>query len=146
MTKKIGFTWNFITIYGLNIKLNFWLSSLDCIRETLSLVWLGVISILSEKALEKNKPNTPGHWTFVFNAIIEHAGLRELPLNGRNFTWANNLEEPTFEKLDRILICPDWEEKYPLTMVTTLNREISQHTPLITDTGETRFENYWTLR
>lgn len=24
---------------------------------------------------EKNKPNNPDHWTFVFNAIIEHDGL-----------------------------------------------------------------------
>lgn len=72
------------------------------------------------KSSEKNKPNTLGHWTFVFNAIIEHAGLRELSLNGRNFNWANNLQEPTFEMLDRVLVCPNWEEKYPLTMVTTL--------------------------
>ena len=52
--------------------------------------------------------------------------------------------------MDRILICPDWEDKYPLTIVSTLERELSNHTPLIIDTGTPnknppifRFENAW---
>lgn len=76
------------------------------------------------------------HWTFVFNVILENPGLREFPLNGRNFTWANNLPEPTYEKLYRVLCCPVWEEKHPLTIVQSLAREVSDHTPLIVDTGE----------
>lgn len=51
--------------------------------------------------LKKNKDSNPSHWSFVFNAIIENAGLREIPLNGRKYTWANNFPDPTFEKLDR---------------------------------------------
>ena len=62
---------------------------------------------------EKNKPMQSDQWSFMFNAIIEQAGLRELPLNGRLYTWANNQESPTYEKLDRVLTCPAWEEKYP---------------------------------
>ena len=31
------------------------------------------------KSSEKNKLNTHGHWSFVFNAIIEHARPGELP-------------------------------------------------------------------
>ena len=81
------------------------------------------------KSEEKNKPGGYDHWSFVFNAIIDQAGLRELPLNGRKFTWANNLEEPKYEKLDRILICPNWEDHYPLTKVYALERELSDHTP-----------------
>ena len=85
---------------------------------------------------EKNKPTGNDHWSFVFNAIIEQAGLRELPLGGRKYTWANNQSDPTYEKLDRVLICPDWEEHYPLTTVQALERELSDHTPLIVDSRE----------
>lgn len=56
----------------------------------------------------------------MFNAIIEHVGLRELPLNGRSFTWANNLEDPSFEKLDGILICLGWDENTPLPWLQPL--------------------------
>ena len=77
---------------------------------------------------EKNKPGGLDHFSFVFNATIEHAGLRDPPLNGKKYTWANNLPDPTYEKLDRILICPDWEDKYPLAPVSALEREISDHT------------------
>ena len=104
------------------------------------------------KSTDKNKPGGYNHWSFVFNAIIEQAGLRELPLNGRKFTWANNQAEPTYEKLDRVLICLDWEDHYPLIEVFALDRELLDHTPLIADTGENtyappifRFENSWML-
>jgi hypothetical protein len=30
---------------------------------------------------------------------------------GRKFTWASNLASPTFEKLDRVLVTTEWEEK-----------------------------------
>lgn len=97
----------------------------------------GDFSIIMSNS-EKNKPNENNHWSFVFNVIIEHAGLRELPLNGRKYTWANNLDDPTYEKLDTILIRPDWEEHYPLSVVQTLEREIFDHTPLLLDTGDIR--------
>ena len=50
-------------------------------------------------------------------------------------------------------MCPAWEEKYPLTILQAFASEISDHTPLFLDTGETqnhkytfRYENAWTLR
>ena len=74
-------------------------------------------------------------------------------MNGRKFTWANNHQDPTYEKLDKIFICPDWEDHYPLTEVYALERELSDHTPFILDTGGKkytpsifRFENSWMLR
>ena len=89
----------------------------------------------------------------MFNAVIEQARLRELPLNGRKFTWANNLADPTYEKLDRVLMCLAWEENYPLTIQQAFAREVSDHTPLFLDTEEGqadkhifRYENGWFLR
>jgi hypothetical protein len=47
---------------------------------------------------------------------------------GRHFTWANNLQCPTFEKLDRILVSTEWEVK-------ALPRGILDHTLLLLDIG-----------
>jgi hypothetical protein len=53
-------------------------------------------------------------------------------MSGRKYTWENNLSNPTFEKLDRVLITTEWEEKFPLTMVQALTREVSgSYTPLV---------------
>ena len=77
-----------------------------------------------KKSDEKNKPDGYNHQSFILNTIIEQVGLRELPLNGRKFTWANNLQDPTYEKLDRILICPDWEDHYPLDSCICIRKRI----------------------
>ena len=82
---------------------------------------------------ETNKYVHNDQWSFIFNAIIEQEGLREMPLNGRQYTWANNLADPTYEKLDRVSMCPTWEEKYPLTILQAFAREVSNHTPLFLD-------------
>jgi hypothetical protein len=57
-------------------------------------------------------------------------------MTGRKYTWANYAEVPTFEKLDRILVTIDWEQKFPLAFVQALTREILDHTPLLLDGGE----------
>lgn len=111
------------------VKLHFWQNYLECIRITACPCGGGDFNIIRNNS-QKNKPVNTDHLTFLFNAIIEHVGLNELPLNGRQFTWANNTADPTYEKLDRILICP-WEDKFPLVWVQALEREISDHTPLI---------------
>jgi hypothetical protein len=43
--------------------------------------------------------------------------LKEIEMTGRKFTWANYEEVPTFEKLDRILVTTDWEQKFMLAFV-----------------------------
>ena len=53
----------------------------------------------------------------MFNMIIESLNLREIELSGKQFTWANSLPTPTYEKLDRVLVSVEWEQKYPLVSV-----------------------------
>jgi hypothetical protein len=76
-------------------------------------------------------------------------------MSGRKFTWANNLASQTFEKLDRILVSTEWEEKFPLSTIRALTREVSDHTPVLLNTGEPinaqtqsmfKFELGWLLR
>ena len=56
---------------------------------------------------------------------------------GRQFTWANSLPEPTYERLDRVLMDTDWESKFPLVSVRALERiqDLSDHAPILLTTG-----------
>jgi exonuclease III len=100
-----------------------------CSKDTLPIIIGGDFNII-RSPVEKNNENYSDRWPFLFNAVIDTLNLRELELTGRKFTWANRLQNQTFEKLDRILVCTDFESKYPLSTVVALNREISDHTPL----------------
>jgi hypothetical protein len=74
----------------------------------------------------------------------------------RQFTWANNLPEPTYVKLDRVLMDTDWEPKFPLVSVRVLPRlsDLSDHAPILLTTGtptpqrsrQFKFELGWLLR
>ena len=72
----------------------------------------------------------------MFNMIIENLDLREIVLTGRQFTWANSLPIPTYEKLDRVLASVEWEQKYPVVSIHVMQRAISDHTPLLVDSGD----------
>jgi len=88
---------------------------------------------------EKNNNRFNYRWPFLFNAVIDSFDLREIELTGRQFTWANSLSTTTFEKLDRILMTIEWEFKFPLVSVQALDRGLSDHTPLLLDTGTLAF-------
>jgi endonuclease/exonuclease/phosphatase family metal-dependent hydrolase len=125
-----------------------------CSHENLPTMIGGDFNIL-RSSQEKNNDRFNNRWPFLFNAIIDGLNLRELEMSGRKFAWANNLSSPTFEKLDRVLVTTEWEEKIPLTTVQALPRVISDHTPLMLNSGETstsgneslfKFECGWLLR
>jgi hypothetical protein len=118
-----------------------------CSKDTLPILIGGDFNII-----EKNNANYNNRWPFLFNAIIDAFNLRELELSGRQFTWASNLEIPTFEKLDRILSCTEWELNFPRTTIQALSRD---HTPLFINTWKPasnnnqslfKFELGWLLR
>jgi len=132
--KEDDFKFNLIAVYGpaqADRKSNF-LSELVrvCSKDTLPMVIGGDFNII-RRPYEKNIDNFNDRWPFLFNAVIDALNLREIELTGRKFTWANNVPNQTFEKLDRVLACTDFESKYALTTVHTLSREISDHTPLL---------------
>jgi hypothetical protein len=66
---------------------------------------------------KKNNLRYNNKWPLLFNAIIETLNLRELELTGRKYTWANYAKVPTYEKLDRILVTTDCEQKFSLASV-----------------------------
>jgi len=107
-----------------------------CQQNTLPTLIGGDFNIMRHNK-EKNKDNFNPRWPFLFNDVIDSFDLREIELTGRQFTWANFLTDPTYEKLDRVLMTTEWELKYPLVTVHVLDRGISDYTPLILETGDT---------
>ena len=87
----------------------------------------------------------------LFNNFIEKYELKEIYRKGERFTWTNNQDPPTLSNIDRILASIEWEEKFPLTTLTSLTRVGSDHSPLLLDTGELQkqhtrqffFERQW---
>src|SRR6185503_14184001 len=62
--------------------------------------------------------------------IISANELLDIHMVGGKYTWSNNQENPTLERLDRILISKHWEILFPTFQVHKLPREISDHNPL----------------
>jgi endonuclease/exonuclease/phosphatase family metal-dependent hydrolase len=83
---------------------------------------------------DKSSGNFDPKWPSLFNAAIESLDLREIVMTGRQYTWAGPGDNPTFEKLDRVLVSIDWEIQFPLTSVEPRDRNISDHTPLVINT------------
>ena len=48
----------------------------------------------------RNLPGADVNDMFIFNEIIGHLGLLELPIKGRSFTWSNMQDSPLLEQLD----------------------------------------------
>jgi hypothetical protein len=137
--KSDNFKWAILVVYGAaqdEHKADFLAELVRiCENEPLPLLVGGDFNILRRKE-DKNNDNFNPCWPFIFNAIIDSLDLRELGLSSRQFTWANRRQTPTFEKLDRILVSVEWEQKFPLASVHALPRSGSDHTPLLLDTGE----------
>lgn len=88
--------WNLITVYGPTRepdRLNFvsWLYSLDIAIEDHYLI-VGDFNFY-RSASNRNRPGGNVNDMLVFNDIIHHLGLIELPLKGRSYTWSNMQEQ-----------------------------------------------------
>lgn len=86
----------------------------------------------------------------VFNSIISHLGLIEIPIKSRSFTWSNMQEIPLLEQVDWFFTSVAWTSRYPSTLVLPLARIILDHLPCKVQIGTSipksnifRFENYW---
>jgi len=66
--------------------------------------WLVATSISWDSVLKKNEKFLGNLYTDMFNLVINSYELRDLPLIGEKYMWSNNQQDPTIEKLDRILI------------------------------------------
>jgi exonuclease III len=131
--KENGFIWNFINVYGAaqNDQKQKFLSELSsfCSKCNHPMLVGGDFNIL-RKEIDKNKPGGTNKWSSLFNYIIDFHNLLELNLNDRLYTWSNNRDPPTFEKLDMFLASPEWDLHYKNVSVSGLSRTFSDHVSL----------------
>ena len=67
----------------------------------------------------------------LFNEIIGHLGLLELPLKGRSYTWSNMQQQPLLQQLDWFFSSSSWITSYPNTVVLPMARPTSDHVPCV---------------
>jgi hypothetical protein len=121
-----------------------------CAKDDLPLLVGGDFNLLRFSD-EKNKSFCANRYSDMFNWIINTYGLREIALVGGKFTWSNNHDLPTLEKLDRVLMNDKWEGLFPLTTLRKKPRLMSDHNPLLLCTGQDQkkkaknfcFESSW---
>jgi hypothetical protein len=58
-------------------------------------------------AADKNNANLNHHMMGKFRRLLAEVELKELYLNGRRFTWSNERERATLERLDRVFSTVD---------------------------------------
>lgn len=87
-----------------------------------------------------------------FRMFVNDCALIDLPLNNRRYTWSDRRNPPTLVKLDRFFINTSFEDLHPLTSQKGLSSIISDHCPILLDTGDLvntkvffRFEKMWCL-
>ena len=85
-----------------------------------------------------------------FNDWIQFHDLVDLPLRGADFTWSNMQTKPVMSRLDRFLVSTDWLDIFPDCSQRAVARTISDHCPLVLETGledwgppPFRFEIMW---
>ena len=98
----------------------------------------------------RNLPGGNVNDIFLFNEIIGHLGLVELPIKGRQFTWSNMQSQPLLEQIDWFFTSSNWTSNYPNTTVGPLPKLVSDHTPCMISIETSvpkskvfRFENFW---
>jgi hypothetical protein len=72
-------------------------------EETLPFIIGGDFNIM-RKPEDKSSGDFDNKWPSLFNVVIESLDLREIVMTCRQYTWAGSGDNPTYEKLDRVLV------------------------------------------
>jgi hypothetical protein len=62
-------------------------------------------------------------------------------MSGCRCIWSSPGDDPLLEKLDRVLVSTNWEDKFPLSSVEARHRNTFDHTPHILNTGTNTLHN-----
>ncbi|KAJ4770731.1 DNAse I-like superfamily protein [Rhynchospora pubera] len=90
--------------------------------------------------------------TIEFQDFVFSAGLLDLGYKGPAYTWTNNrsVSNAIYQRLDRVLVTPNWLQLYPNAYVNHLPMIHSDHCPILlrikkppSRQREFRIENWW---
>jgi len=105
-----------------------------CSKETLPYMIAGDFNIMRTPQ-DKSSGDFDPKWPNIFNVFIKSLDLKEIRMLGCLFTLVGLGDNLTFEKLDRVLVTTEFETLFPLTTLEPSDRNISDHTPLVLNTG-----------
>lgn len=98
----------------------------------------------------RNLPGGDINDMFLFNEVIGHLGLIEIPIKRRQYTWSSMQDQPLLEQIDWFFTSTAWTSNFPNTLVFPLARTASDHVPCVVSIDTNipkakvfRFENYW---
>jgi len=86
--------WTLVLVYG---PCRQWLHNLDIGDDDLWLL-IGDFNFY-RTSNNRNRPGGNFNDTLIFNNIISHLGLIELPIKGRSYTWSNMQDSPLLEQV-----------------------------------------------
>ncbi|XP_022014110.1 uncharacterized protein LOC110913595 [Helianthus annuus] len=85
----------------------------------------------------------------IFNNFIAEAGLVEYQMSGYKFTYMSD-DGSSLSKIDRILMCDGFMNKWPIAWFEELTKHVSNHSPLLLSSKSAdfgtipfRFYNSW---
>jgi hypothetical protein len=139
LDKRNNFSWKPVVVYVSpyeEARMEF----IDELHLVLS-SWQGPIVIrgdfnLSRFVYEKSNGRINQKWADCFNDWVNKWGMIELSPTNRKFTWSNNQKNMVLAKLDRVFVSTEWEAVFPLARVVGLEKKVSDHVPLLLDSGE----------
>lgn len=70
-----------------------------------------------------------------FWRFLNDLELKELHLHGRLFIWRNERVHPTLERIDRLFVSMEWEDRFPKHHLRCLSTDGSDHVPLVLNTN-----------
>jgi predicted amino acid racemase len=98
----------------------------------------------------RNGPRGNMNEMMLFNDIINHLDLVEVPLKSRAFTWSNMQHNSLLEKLDWVFTSSSWTASFRNTMAYHLPHVVSDHIlyviqmeSMVPRSNIFHFENYW---
>jgi exonuclease III len=157
LTERVGEPgeagWWFTGVYGPQEegdKIAF-LQELKDIRDLHQGPWAvaGDFNLITDAA-DKNNDRLHRRMMRKFRRTLAELELKELYLNGRRYTWSNERDTPTLERLDRVFSTVDWETEFPSAFLSALSSSTSDHCPLLLSLATEmhigrrfRFESFW---
>lgn len=66
-----------------------------------------------------------------FNDLIMELQLVDVPLKNRSYTWCNKRPIPSFSKIDRVFMSPEWSTIFSTVVLQAQDMMISDHVPLL---------------
>jgi hypothetical protein len=147
-----GFEWAFAGVYGPNHYIDrrrLW-DELAGILNWWILPWciggdFNITRFSSERSGEGSVSDMRDFGDFIYDQ-----GLMDFPLAGGSYTWSLSGDPPTWSRIDRFLVSPDWESRFSVKSQKRLPRLYSDHFPILLDCSDTtrrkrpfKFENMW---